>query len=74
MVRTLFIDHPASVGESYVEHLFASLGTAAKLAAAAGACVVHAVVPALCKNTGSTAIMRLHAGVLAQRGYDQPML
>jgi len=73
MIRRLLLDHPASVGESYFEHMRASLGTAGKLARAAGACVVHAVVPGLCKTTGSTAIMRLHAEVIPRR-FDQPTL
>jgi hypothetical protein len=73
MLRAMFTDHPASVGESYLEHLRASLGTATKLGAAAGACVVHAVVPGLCRTTASTAILRLHAEVMPRR-FDQPTL
>ncbi len=73
MLRTLFIDHPASVGESYVEHLRASLETATRLGAAAGACVVHAIVPGLCRTTASTAILQLHAEIMPRR-FDQPTL
>ncbi len=73
MFARLFIDHPRSVGEGYVEHLVASLTTAGKLAAASAACVVHALVPGLCKTTGSTAILKLHAEVMPRR-FDQPTL
>lgn len=73
MLRALFLDHPASVGESYGAHCAASLRTAAKLGAAAGACVVHALIPGLCKTTGSTAILQLHAEVMPRR-FDQPTL
>ena len=73
MLRQLFIDHPASVGESYAEHLLASLRTAGKLGAAAAACVVHALVPGLCTTTGSTAILQLHAEVMPRR-FEQPTL
>ncbi len=73
MLRAMFTDHPASVGESYLEHLRASLWTATKLGLAAGACVVHAVVPGLCRTTASTAILRLHAEVMPRR-FDQPTL
>ena len=73
MFARLFIDHPRSVGEGYLEHLLASLATARKLAIASGACVVHAVVPGLCKTTGSTAILELHAEVMPRR-FDQPTL
>ncbi len=73
MLRALFIDHPASVGESYFEHLRTSLGTATKLGAAAGACMVHAIVPGLCRTTASTAILQLHAEVMPRR-FEQPTL
>lgn len=73
MFRRLFIDHPASVDESYFEHMFASLKTAGKLGRAAAACVVHAMVPGLCKTTGSTAILKLHAEVMPRR-FEQPTL
>ena len=73
VLHQLFLDHPASVGESYMDHLRASLGTAAKLGTAAAACVVHALVPGLCQTTGSTAILRLHAEVMPRR-FDQPTL
>ena len=73
MFARLFIEHPRTVGEGYFEHMGASLGTARKLAMASLACLVHAVVPGLCKTTGSTAILRLHAEV-APRRFDQPTL
>ena len=73
MFARLFVDHPRSIDESYFEHLRASLGTAAKLGVAFGACVVHAFVPGLCKTTASTAILELHAQV-APRRFDQPTL
>ena len=73
MFARLFLDHPASVGESYLEHLAASLTTSAKLGGAAAACVVHAFVPGLCKTRGSTAILQLHADIMPRR-FDQPTL
>ncbi|MBV8972320.1 MAG: hypothetical protein JO290_08515 [Sphingomonadaceae bacterium] len=73
MIRRLLLDHPRTVGETYFEHMRASLATAAKLAVAAGACVVHAVIPALCTTTGSTAILKLH-GEIYPRRFDQPTL
>ncbi|WP_419814716.1 DUF6356 family protein [Glacieibacterium sp.] len=73
MFQRLFITHPASVGETYFEHMRASLGTAGKLARASAACLVHAIVPGLCKTTGSTAIMALHSEIYPRR-FDQPTL
>ncbi|HWI85094.1 MAG TPA: DUF6356 family protein [Sphingomonas sp.] len=61
MFRRLFLDHPASVGESYAEHMrvAGSFGFAMLLGALG--CFVHALVPALCKRTGSTTVKALHA-------------
>lgn len=73
MFARLFTDHPASVNESYFEHMRASLAIAARLLVAGGACIVHAVVPGLCKTSGSTAILNLHAHVYPRR-FDQPTL
>jgi hypothetical protein len=73
MFARLFIDHPASVNENYFQHMRASLGIAAKLLVAGGACVIHAVVPGLCKTNGSTAILELHRHVYPRR-FDQPTL
>lgn len=73
MFVRLFIDHPRAVGEGYFEHMAAALAVAGRLAAAAGKCVVHAVVPGVCKTAGSDAILRLHAEVSPRR-FDQPTL
>ncbi len=71
MLQRLFIEHPRTVGESYFEHMAASLGVATRLGAAAAKCVVHAIVPGLCKTAGSDAILKLHAEVSPRR-FDQP--
>ena len=73
MLARLFVEHPRSVGEGYFEHMRASLSVGIKLATAAGACVIHAVVPGLYKTTASTAILELHSHV-APRRFDQPTL
>ncbi len=73
MIQRLLLDHPRTVGESYFAHMRASLTTAARLGVAAGACVVHAVVPGLCTTTGSSAILKLH-GEIYPRRFDQPTL
>lgn len=48
-----FTDHPASVGESYWQHLAFALGFSFKLFVAAVAALVHAVFPFLFKTTAS---------------------
>ncbi len=53
-------EHLAAVGEGYGAHLrFAAL-VGAMLAAAGLACLLHALVPALCRSTASRTISRLH--------------
>lgn len=71
MFARLFLSHPAAVGESYFEHMRASLTVAHRLAGAAAKCCIHAVVPGWCKTAGSDAILRLHAEITPRR-FDQP--
>ena len=58
--------HLAAVHETYFEHLRFASTVAAMLAAAAVACLLHAVVPALCTGTASRTIRQLNA-LLADR-------
>jgi hypothetical protein len=72
MLDAIFLRHPRSVGETYVEHLAAAMTFAAQLTAAAVACFVHALVPALFERTGSRIIGELHASMVAGRRPAQP--
>ncbi len=67
MIRSLFLSHPESVGETYLEHQRVALSFAVELVAAGLACAVHAVVPGLFTRTGSRAIERLHTRLVANR-------
>lgn len=58
-ITTLFLDHPATVNETYFGHMRFALSFAGWLAVAAGAALVHAVVPALCETTASRILKRL---------------
>jgi Family of unknown function (DUF6356) len=71
MFRKIFLDHPAEVGESYGQHfgVAASFGMA-MIIGGLGA-MVHAIIPALCKTTGSRAINMLHARIVASRGANR---
>lgn len=62
-MRRLFLDHPASVGESYLEHARFALGFAFWLLAAGLAALVHAVLPFLFQKTASGIIRRLFARI-----------
>ncbi|MDH3713786.1 MAG: DUF6356 family protein [Gammaproteobacteria bacterium] len=63
----LFTRHPASVGESYFEHLCAAGGFTASLLLAAVACAVHALLPFLFERTASARIDALYNRMVANR-------
>ena len=54
-----FTGHPASVGESYTEHLFRALYFGLRMVFAGLACLVHGVLPFLFVTVGSRTIRRL---------------
>ena len=63
-----FREHPATVGESYLEHMRSALGFSAAMVGAAVCCTVHAFLPFLFQKTGSTTIEGLHRRMVRQRG------
>ena len=60
-IAALFTAHPASVDETFGEHFFFALKFAGLLFAAAGAALVHAILPFLFEKTASRIIARLYA-------------
>ncbi|MCY4551748.1 MAG: DUF6356 family protein [Defluviicoccus sp.] len=56
-----FTDHPASVGETYAEHMGVALSFGARLLGAGCAAIVHALVPALFQTAASDAVRTMHA-------------
>ena len=66
-IHRLFSEHPASVGESYLQHLRVALGFSGRLLLAGLACLVHAIFPFLCAHTGSNSILELHERMLSRR-------
>lgn len=57
----LFRQHPASVGESYLQHMRFAGWFSGKLLMAAGVALIHALVPALFEKTAGTILRDLHA-------------
>lgn len=55
----LFTAHPATVNETYFGHMKFAFSFGFWLMIAAGAAVVHAIVPALCETTASRILTRL---------------
>ncbi|MBQ2261239.1 MAG: hypothetical protein II336_07730 [Loktanella sp.] len=66
LIATLFLDHPASVNESYFAHMRFAFGFAFWLGVASLAALVHAIIPALCETTASRILKRLHARIMAR--------
>ena len=67
MFRRLFLDHPASVGETYVEHFAVASRFGAAMVAGGLAGIVHAVLPFAFKTTGSRTVIRLNKQIVDKR-------
>ena len=63
----VFAEHPASVGESYTEHLVSAVCFGTRMVLAGIACLVHGVLPFLFVRTGSRAIAELNERMIADR-------
>jgi hypothetical protein len=66
-LRRLFMEHPASVGETYLEHMAVAGAFGWAMLKASAACFAHALVPALCTTTGSRIIRDLHGRMVLNR-------
>lgn len=60
MLHRVFLEHPATVDETFFQHMRFALGFAGTLAVAAGAALIHAFIPCLFEKTASRMIDRLH--------------
>ena len=67
MIPSLFTAHPASVEETYTEHLGVAHSFAWTLLAAGLACFVHGLFPFLFVNTGSSMIAGINQRMTAGR-------
>ena len=66
MIKRIFVDHPASVGETYFEHMGTSATFGSKMLLGSLACFVHALVPSLCVRTGSSVVNELHTRMVTR--------
>ena len=66
-----FRDHPASVGETYAEHMAFAAWFAFKLFLASGAALIHAIVPSLFEMTASTIIRELYHQIESRNRMDR---
>lgn len=65
--RSLFEDHPASVGETYWQHLASAWSFSWRMAVASLACLIHALLPFLFTKYGSETITQLHDRMVINR-------
>jgi hypothetical protein len=69
----LFAEHPRSLGMSWAEHGRGAAKIGVELMAAGGACLVHAVVPALFTQTAGKTVARLHDEMVRRKaGAENP--
>ena len=62
-----FRNHPASVGETYVEHFGVATSFGILLMKAGLACLIHAVLPFLFTTYGRSTIADLHRRMVTHR-------
>jgi Family of unknown function (DUF6356) len=67
MFRRLFVDHPKSVDENYLEHFGVASRFGVTMIWGGLGALVHAVVPGWCITTGSDTIKRLNEIMVIQR-------
>jgi hypothetical protein len=72
ILNRLFLAHPRTVGESYLEHCGFALRIGSRLLLAGSAALVHAVVPCLCETTASRIVLALNADIVARRVKANP--
>ena len=68
----LFTRHPASVGETYLQHLRAAATFGLRMLAGGLACVVHALLPFLFERTASGYIEQLYRQMVLSRRAPRP--
>jgi preprotein translocase subunit SecF len=67
MTSVSFVEHPASVGESYSQHLRHASWFSVRMAAGALAVGVHAIFPFLFTRTGSAILSSLYHDMVSHR-------
>ena len=65
--------HLAAVRETYWEHMRFALAVGSMLGAAGLACMLHALIPALCRDTASRTIAGLHRVLTERTALDEAM-
>ena len=67
-----FIDHPATVNETYLQHLAMAFGFGGRMLLGALACFVHGFFPWLCLSRASDTVRSLHRRMVTHRVEQSP--
>jgi hypothetical protein len=62
-----FTDHPASLNETYLQHMAMAFGFGGRMLLGSLACFVHGLLPWLCLTRGSDTIRALHRRMVTHR-------
>lgn len=63
----LFTEHPASVDETFMEHMGQAFSFGSEMVTCGFACLMHGLFPFLFEKTGSDAIRRLNYRMVTNR-------
>ena len=58
-MKKLFTDHPESIGETYLQHLYFAGLFGLQMVLGGLACITHAIFPFLFKDTASNYLLRM---------------
>jgi hypothetical protein len=67
MFKRLFVDHPKSVDENYVEHFGVASRFGFTMILGGLKALIHSVIPGLCITSGSDTVKRLNTIMVEQR-------
>jgi hypothetical protein len=70
-LQRLFTEHPASVDETYLQHLVAAGSFGLRMVLSGLACLIHALLPFLFVRTGSNSVADLHQRMVARQRLSQ---
>jgi Family of unknown function (DUF6356) len=65
--RLSFVEHPASVGETYTQHLRSAWSFSLGMLVGGIACFIHGLLPFFFVTTGSSMVRRLHDRMVVNR-------
>lgn len=74
ILRTLFCDHPASVGETYFQHLCSATSFSTRMLLGGIACFIHGLLPFLFVRTGSQSVAGLYDRMITNRDRRKPQV